>query len=108
MNLFAALRVHTGETHAMTSTTPNSQDLIRFLDEIDDTIAPAAGRQIIAIMDNLSTHKSTETKSVAEDPSALALRSHPQPRRPAQPGLPVGSAGVERPRGGGKLCRVGL
>ncbi|MGO9898656.1 MAG: IS630 family transposase [Solirubrobacteraceae bacterium] len=63
MNLFAALRVHTGETHAMTSTTRNSQDLIRFLDEIDDTIPPAAGREMIAIMDNLSTHKSKETKA---------------------------------------------
>jgi len=29
MNLFAALRVHTGEKHAMTSTTRNSQDMIR-------------------------------------------------------------------------------
>ena len=55
MSLFAALRVHTGETHAMTSTTRNSQDLIRFLDEVDDTIAPAAGREIVAIMGNLST-----------------------------------------------------
>jgi transposase len=63
MNLFAALRVHTGETHAMTSQTRNSLDLIRFLDEIDDTIPPAAGREIIAIMDNLSTHKSKETKA---------------------------------------------
>jgi len=42
MNLFAALRVHTGETHAMTCPTRNSQDLIRFLDEIDDTVPPAA------------------------------------------------------------------
>ena len=63
MNLFAALRVHTGETHAMTCTTRNSQDLIRFLEEIEDTIPPAKGRQIIAIMDNLSTHKSKETKA---------------------------------------------
>jgi transposase len=63
MNLFAALRVHTGETHAMTSQTRNSLDLIRFLEEIEDTIPPAAGRQIIAIMDNLSTHKSKETKA---------------------------------------------
>lgn len=64
MNLFAALRVHSGETHAMTSKTRNSLDLIRFLDEIDETIPPtAAGRQVIAIMDNLSTHKSKETKA---------------------------------------------
>jgi len=70
INLFAALRVHSGETHAMTSTTRNSLDLIRFLDEIDETIPPtAAGRQVIAIMDNLSTHKSKETKAW--------LRAHP-------------------------------
>lgn len=70
MNLFAALRVHTGESHAMTSTTRNSMDLIRFLEEIDDTIPPAAGRQIIAIMDNLSTHKSKQTKAW--------LKAHPR------------------------------
>jgi len=69
MNLFAALRVHTGETHAMTCTTRNSLDLIRFLDQIEDTIPPAKGREIIAIMDNLSTHKSKETRAW--------LRAHP-------------------------------
>jgi len=69
MNLFAALRVHTGETHAMTCTTRNSLDLIRFLEEIEDTIPPAKGREVIAIMDNLSTHKSKETKAW--------LRAHP-------------------------------
>ena len=69
MNLFAALRVHTEESHAMTSSTRNSQDLIGFLEEIDDTIAPAAGRQVIAIMDNLSTHKSKDTK--------VWLKAHP-------------------------------
>jgi len=69
MNLFAALRVHTGETHAMTCPTRNSLDLIRFLEEIEDTIPPAKGRQVIAIMDNLSTHKSKETKAW--------LRAHP-------------------------------
>lgn len=63
MNLFAALRVHTGETHAMASKTRNRFDLIRFLDEIEDTIPPAAGRQIIAIMDNLSTHHSHDVKA---------------------------------------------
>ena len=63
MNLFAALRVHSGETHAMTSQTRNRFDLIRFLEEIEDTIPPAAGRQIIAIMDNLSTHHSHDVKA---------------------------------------------
>ncbi|MCA1697680.1 MAG: IS630 family transposase [Actinobacteria bacterium] len=63
MNLFAALRVHTGEAHAMTSKTRNRFDLIRFLEEIDETISPAKGRQIIAIMDNLSTHTSHDVKA---------------------------------------------
>jgi transposase len=63
MNLFAALRVHSGETHAMTSPTRNRFDLIRFLEEIDDTVPPAKGRQIIAILDNLSTHKSNDVKA---------------------------------------------
>jgi transposase len=63
MNLFAALRVHSGETHAMTSKTRNRFDLIRFLEEIEETITPAKGRQIIAIMDNLSTHKSHDVKA---------------------------------------------
>lgn len=63
MNLFAALRVHTGETHAMTSKTRNRFDLIRFLEEIDETITPVRGRQIIAIMDNLSTHKSHDVQA---------------------------------------------
>ena len=70
MNLFAALRVHCGETHAMTSKTRNSLDLIRFLEEIDETVPPAADRQIIAIMDNLSTHKSKEL--------AKWLKAHPR------------------------------
>ena len=40
--------------------TRNSLGLIRFLEEIDETVPPAAGRQIIAIVDDLSTHKSKE------------------------------------------------
>jgi hypothetical protein len=86
VNLFGALRVHSGETHAMTCKTRNSLDLIRFLDEIDETIPPAAGRQIIAIMDNLSTHKSKETKVWLKAHPALAVRVHAQPRVMAQPG----------------------
>ncbi len=70
MNLFAALRVHSGETHAMTSQTRNRFDLIRFLDEIDQTLPPAKGQQIIAIMDNLSTHKSKDVQAW--------LRTHPR------------------------------
>ena len=70
MNLFAALRVHSGETHAMTSQTRNRFDLIRFLEQIDDTVPPAKGQQIVAILDNLSTHKSEDVRSW--------LRAHPR------------------------------
>jgi transposase len=68
MNLFAALGVHSGETHAMTSHTRNRFDLIRFLDEIDDTLPHAKGQQVIAIMDNL--HKSKDVKTW--------LKAHPR------------------------------
>ena len=70
MNLFGALRVHSGQTHAMTSVTRNRFDLIRFLEQIDETIAPVAGQQIIAIMDNLSTHTSKDVQAW--------LRAHPR------------------------------
>jgi transposase len=63
MNLFAALRVHSGETHAMTSKTRNRFDLIRFLEEIDETLPPTKGQQVIAIVDNLSTHKSADVQA---------------------------------------------
>jgi transposase len=66
MNLFAALRVHSGETHAMTSQTRNRFDLIRFLEEIDARIAHTDGQQIIAIMDNLSTHNSKDVQAWLE------------------------------------------
>ena len=69
MNLFAALRVHTGEAHSMTSKTRNRFDLIEFLEQIDATVPPSRSRQIIAIMDNLSTHKSKDVKAW--------LRAHP-------------------------------
>jgi hypothetical protein len=36
---------------------------MRFLDQIDETITPAKGRQIIAIMDNLSTHTSHDVQA---------------------------------------------
>ena len=52
----------------MASTTRNRFDLIGFLEEIDETISPVKGRQIIAIMDNLSTYTSHD----AEFPDLLA------------------------------------
>ena len=48
-NLFAALRVHTGEVSAMPSKTRNRFDLLRFLDQLEAEIP--AGRQVIAISD---------------------------------------------------------
>jgi transposase len=54
----------------MTSQTRNRFDLIRFLDEIDDTLPHAKGQQVIAIMDNLSTDTSKDVKQW--------LRKHPR------------------------------
>jgi len=70
MNLFAALRVHTGEAHAMTSQTRNRFDFMHFLDQIDEAVPPTEGQQIIAIMDNLSTHTSHDVEDW--------LRAHPR------------------------------
>lgn len=57
-NLFAALRVHTGEVSAMPSKTRNRFDLLRFLDLLDREIP--SGREVIAISDNLSTRTTDE------------------------------------------------
>lgn len=57
-NLFAALRVHTGEVSAMAAKTRNRFDLIRFLDQLEAEIPN--GRQVIAITDNLSTRTTAE------------------------------------------------
>jgi hypothetical protein len=42
-NLFAALRVHSGEVSAMPAKTRNRFDLLRFLDQLETEIPPAAG-----------------------------------------------------------------
>jgi transposase len=54
-NLFAALQVHSGEVSGMTAPTRNQFDFIAFLDQLDAEIP--AGQQVIAVLDNLSTHK---------------------------------------------------
>ncbi len=66
-NLFAALRVHTGEVSAMPAKTRNRFDLLRFLDQLEAEIP--AGRQVIAISDNLSTRTTQEvTDWLADHP----------------------------------------
>ncbi len=57
-NLFACLRVHSGEVSGMPSKTRNRFDLIRFLDQREAEIP--AGREVIAISDNLSTRTTQE------------------------------------------------
>ena len=57
-NLFAALRVHTGEVSAMPAKTRNRFDLLRFLDQLEAEIP--AGKEVIAISDNLSTRTTDE------------------------------------------------
>jgi len=54
-NLFAALQVHSGTVASMTAPTRNQFDFIAFLQQLDTEIP--AGHQVIAVLDNLSTHK---------------------------------------------------
>jgi transposase len=66
-NLFAALKVHTGEVSAMPSKTRNRFDLLRFLDQLEAEIP--AGKEVIAISDNLSTRTTQEvTDWLADHP----------------------------------------
>jgi transposase len=60
-NLFAALHVHSGEVCGMTASTRNQFDFIAFLDQLEDEIPD--GRQIIAVLDNLSTHKTPNVQA---------------------------------------------
>lgn len=64
-NLFAALRVHTGEVSAMPSKTRNRFDLLRFLDQLESEIP--AGKEVIAISDNLSTRTTQEVSDWLAD-----------------------------------------
>ena len=64
-NLFAALRVHTGEVSAMAAKTRNRFDLLRFLDQLEREIP--AGKQVIAISDNLSTRTTQEVSDWLAD-----------------------------------------
>jgi transposase len=66
-NLFAALQVHAGRVTAMPRKTRNRYDLIAFLDLLEAEVP--AGRQIIAITDNLSTRRTQEVSDwLAEHP----------------------------------------
>jgi transposase len=64
-NLFAALRVHTGEVSAMPAKTRNRFDLLRFLDQLEREIP--AGKEVIAISDNLSTRTTQEVSDWLAD-----------------------------------------
>ena len=60
-NLFAALQVHHGEVSGMTSQTRNRWDFLAFLEQLDAEIP--AEQRVIAILDNLSTHKTREVEN---------------------------------------------
>ena len=60
-NLFAALRVHSGEVSGMTAQTRNRWDFLDFLEQLDGEIP--AQRKVVAILDNLSTHKTKEVQA---------------------------------------------
>jgi transposase len=57
-NLFAALRVHSGEVSAMPAKTRNRFDLLRFLEQLEREIPD--NQRVIAITDNLSTRTTAE------------------------------------------------
>ena len=66
-NLFAALRVHSGEVSAMPTKTRNRDDLLAFLELVEQGIPE--GRQVVAITDNLSTRRTDEVEEwLAEHP----------------------------------------
>jgi transposase len=66
-NLFACLEVHSGEVTGMPSKTRNRHDLIRFLELLEEEIP--AGKEVIAITDNLSTRTTQEVDGwLAEHP----------------------------------------
>ena len=67
-NLFAALAVHSGGVSAMPSKTRNREDLLAFLELVDQGIP--AGRSVIAVTDNLSTRTTDEVEEW--------LESHPR------------------------------
>lgn len=60
-NLFAALQVHSGTVSGMTAQTRNQFDFIAFLDQLEAEIP--TGQQVIAILDNLSTHKTPNVQT---------------------------------------------
>jgi hypothetical protein len=60
-DLFACLQVHSGAVSAMPSKTHTRFDLLRFLEQLEREIP--AGKEVIAITDNLSTRT---TKEVAD------------------------------------------
>lgn len=59
-NLFAALEVHAGTVSGMTAATRNRFDFIAFLDQLEAAVP--AGQKVVAILDNLSTHKTQEVE----------------------------------------------
>lgn len=60
-NLFAALQVHSGTVAGMTAPTRNQFDFLAFLEQLETEIP--AGQQVIAILDNLSTHKTPNVQA---------------------------------------------
>ncbi|MGH2744313.1 MAG: IS630 family transposase [Gammaproteobacteria bacterium] len=64
-NLFAALQVHSGAVSGMTAPTRNQFDFIAFLNQLEDEIP--AGQAVIAVLDNLSTHKTQAVQAWLAD-----------------------------------------
>ena len=58
-NLFAALNVGTGEVYGECKTTRNGADFLAFLKA---AVKPHEGKDIHAVLDNLSTHATPEVQ----------------------------------------------
>jgi hypothetical protein len=95
-NLFAALQVHSGQLSGMTAATRNRWDFIAFLDQLEHEIPDVEGREIVAILDNLSTHKTQEVRD--------RLAEHPRWRLVFTPSTPPGST---RSRSSSRSSRAG-
>lgn len=60
INPFAALHVHHGQVSGMTSQTRNRFDFLAVLQQLEAEIP--AGQRVIAILDDLATHKNQEVQ----------------------------------------------
>lgn len=82
-NFFAALQVDVGDVSGMASKTRNRFDFIEFLDRLEGEIA--ARKEVVAVLDNLSTHKTKEVNDGLAEHPRWGFQFTPKARLVAQP-----------------------